>query len=424
MLLGERWFPIPLRAWNHPKVKAYRESRVRFQTVHAGRRSFKTELAKRRIVNAASTNTLKRYFCGAPTRDQAKRIFWRDIKLLAPKWAHRKVSESELFIELINGCELWVIGFDKPERMEGTPWHGCVLSEFPHFKDTAWNESIAPALRDTGGWAVIEGVPEGRNHYYELSLYAKNSGDPEWADYHWTTSEVREPEEIAKEKVRLDERTFRQEYEGSFESYEGRAYLYYDSDSHRKPQAITVGVPTSISCDFNLDPCIWIIGQDVKGFISVQDEIKQRQTDIWKMCAELKLRLTARNVGARDARTIFYGDLEHGRSRSVSATASSWEIIKQEFVGWNVEYRLKGHPRIIDRVNSVNAKLRSADGKIHVGIDPRAVELHKDMEMVSLEDLQKTKTDTPQDRTHSSDCVGYWINFEYPVKPKTEWGAL
>jgi len=204
-------------------VISYRESRVRFQTVHAGRRSFKTEIAKRKVVRAACRGRNRRFFLGAPTRDQAKRIFWNDIKGLVPAIWQERTSESELFIRLPNKNEIWVIGFDKPERFEGTPWHGGVLTEFPHFKESSWNENIAPALRDTGGWAIIEGVPEGRNHYYELSQYARNSGDPEWADFAWTTAEVRDPAEIEKERARLDERTFRQEYEGSFESYEGRA---------------------------------------------------------------------------------------------------------------------------------------------------------------------------------------------------------
>jgi hypothetical protein len=55
----------------------------RFSVVPAGRRSGKTELAKRKLV--ASMHVKKawadpRYFASAPTRDQAKRIFWRDLR--------------------------------------------------------------------------------------------------------------------------------------------------------------------------------------------------------------------------------------------------------------------------------------------------------------------------------------------------------
>jgi hypothetical protein len=421
--LPARWFQIPDRAWNHPQVVAYRTSQVRFETVHAGRRSFKTEIGKRRVVGAGLGNPGKRYFFGGPTRDQTKRIAWKDLKDLTPEWAKKRVSESELFIELVNRAELHCIGFDRPERFEGTPWDGGVLTEFPHFSDTAWNENIAPALRDTGGWAIIEGVPEGRNHYWELSQYAKTSGDPEWADYCWTTAEVRDPAEIEKERARLDERTFRQEYEGSFESYEGRAYSYYDPDVHRKPVSFESTRPICVAADFNLDPCIWLIGQARGDIVVVGDEIKQRQTDIWKMCAELKHRLTllAGDQVAKRA-IIFYGDLEHGKSRSVSATTGSWEIIKQEFSGYNVEYRLRSHPRIVDRVNAFNSKLRNARGESRFVVDPRCVELHRDLEMVDMNMLTK-ETDTG-DRTHASDAVGYWISVEWPIKQRSAWTAI
>jgi hypothetical protein len=272
-----------------------------------------------------------------------------------------------------------------------------------------------PALRDTKGWAWLIGVPEGRNHYYEVSEYAKHSGDPEWADYSWFSSDVMDVNEVEKERARLDERTFRQEYEGSFESYEGRAYVYYDSSVHRKPQVFSPDYPVSICCDFNLDPCIWEIGQDKAGFISYQDEIRQRQTDIWKMCGALKRKLDGLLGNRQHSHPIrFYGDFEHGQSRSVSATSTSWQILRDEFRGYNAEFKLKGHPRIVDRVNSVNSKLRSADGSVKLGVDPRCIELAKDFEMVSMEMLTGSK-DMAGERTHASDAAGYWIAFEYPI---------
>ena len=55
---------------------------ARFVGVPAGRRSGKTEIAKRRLVLALSQPKPwhdPRYFYGAPTRDQAKRIAWQDF---------------------------------------------------------------------------------------------------------------------------------------------------------------------------------------------------------------------------------------------------------------------------------------------------------------------------------------------------------
>jgi hypothetical protein len=360
-------------------------------------------------------------FFGAPTRDQAKRLAWDDLKKLAGPMVVDH-SDTELWLKLCTNSRIWVIGFDKPERFEGKVWHGGVLDEYADMKPTVWTENVYPALMDTKGWCWLLGVPGGKNHYYELVQYARNSGDENWADYCWTSAEVLDPDEVESYRNILDERTFRQELEGSFESYEGRAYVYYVAETHRKLQSFDARLPVCVSCDFNLNPCVWIIGQDKGGFISIQDEIKQRQTDIWRMCNSLKFRLTARlGPRFREHLVLFYGDFEHGQSRSISATRSSWQIIRDEFRDWTTEFRIRHHPRIVDRVNAVNSKLRTAKGEVQLGIDPECVESHKDFEMVDMAMLQSpTEKGKTPDRTHATDCIGYWINYEYPVTPKIE----
>ena len=359
-------------------------------------------------------------FYGGPTYKQVKMIAWNAIKQLSPRWSIRNISESELRIDYINGSELWMIGFDKRQRFEGKErWTGGVIDEYAQMEKEVWDNTVEPALRDTGGWCNFIGKPEGKNHYAELSEYARLSGDDEWDDFCWHSSDIMNPAEVEKARQRLDQRTFDQEYGGQFVSYEGRTYVYYDSIVHRKPQVFDGSYPLCFTLDFNLDPCIWLIGQDRVGFISFQDEIKQRQTDIWKMCAALKRRIEF-TLGNKQYthKLLFYGDYEHGQARSVSATSSSWQILRDEFKHYNAEFRLKGHPRIIDRVNSVNSKLRSADGVVRLGIDPKCIELLKDFEMVSMDMLTEKKN--AGDRTHASDAAGYWINFEYPTTGKIQ----
>ncbi len=364
-------------------------------------------------------NSGQAYFYGAPTYRQAKMIAWNALKQLSPTWTVQGISESELRIDYKNGSELWIIGFDKRQRFEGKEmWNGGVLDEYAQMEKEVWDNTVEPALRDTGGWCNFIGRPEGKNHYYKLSEYARLSGDEEWDDFCWHSSEIMNPVEVEKARQRLDQRTFDQEYGGQFVSYEGRAYIYYDSLTHRNTQRFDDNYPLCICCDFNLDPCVWLISQDKLGYISFQDEIKQRQTDIWKMCSALKKRIEY-TLGNKQYKhkLIFYGDYEHGQARSVSATSSSWQILRDEFRQYNCEFRLKGHPRIVDRVNSVNSKLRSADGVVKLGVDPKCIELNKDFEMVSMDMLIGSK-EKAGERTHASDAGGYWINYEYPTTGK------
>ena len=166
-MLTSRWtqlrkHPEQYRLWWHPS---------RFNVNPAGRRSGKTELAKRKLVNYAIQGLSKfedpRYFAAAPTYNQAKRIYWDDLKRLTPKWFLAKPpSESDLTITGVNGSIIQVIGMDKPERIEGSPWDGGILDEFGNMKKDAWAKYVRPALSDRNGWSDLIGVPEGRNHYY------------------------------------------------------------------------------------------------------------------------------------------------------------------------------------------------------------------------------------------------------------------
>ena len=120
----ERWYPLI----DHPIQTQLVEDPHRFKVVPAGRRSGKTERAKRYVAHAALNNPGEQYFLAAPTRDQVKKIFWSDMKLLTftPMFPQRP-SESDLIIHIPNGSEIHLIGLDRPERMEGQPWTGGVI---------------------------------------------------------------------------------------------------------------------------------------------------------------------------------------------------------------------------------------------------------------------------------------------------------
>ena len=108
------------RAWK--KLKDHAEqirawlSRKRFNIIPAGRRSGKTEIIgkrkqvlrfmlchDKRFPQFHSTYDDPRYFIGAPTRDQVKRIYWQDVKSLVPVgFLSKPPNESNLITCLIS----------------------------------------------------------------------------------------------------------------------------------------------------------------------------------------------------------------------------------------------------------------------------------------------------------------------------------
>jgi len=131
----ERWYPLT----EHSVQTALVNDKVRFKVVPAGRRSGKTERAKRFVVREAMREPGP-YFVAAPTRDQVKRIYWSDLKRLCftSVLGDRSVSESELQIRLPNGSTISLVGLDQPQRMEGVLWIGGVIDEFADVREGAW----------------------------------------------------------------------------------------------------------------------------------------------------------------------------------------------------------------------------------------------------------------------------------------------
>jgi hypothetical protein len=111
-LLTPRWTPL----WPHPVQIALIKSQARFKICPAARRSGKTERAKRNLIIQALEESSQgrwldyRYFAAAPTRDQARQIFWKDLKSMVPsRLLGGRISESELIIPLVTGAEICVL---------------------------------------------------------------------------------------------------------------------------------------------------------------------------------------------------------------------------------------------------------------------------------------------------------------------------
>ena len=80
--LTDRWTPLR----DHPTQALYYWSPTRFKICPPGRRSGKTELAKRKVPRELVRRRKypTRLLVGAPTHDQARMIWWDDLKALIP----------------------------------------------------------------------------------------------------------------------------------------------------------------------------------------------------------------------------------------------------------------------------------------------------------------------------------------------------
>lgn len=442
-VLPLRWTPLR----HHDVQQAYWHSPHRFNVVPAGRRSGKTELAKRKIVTRAMTavTTWKpRFFAGAPTRDQAKRIFWEDLKALTPKrFVAGRASESDLMLPLVNGAQIWVVGLDVAARMEGQPWDGGVIDEVGNAKPEVWGANIRPALSDRKGWCDLIGVPEGRNHYYNLDLEAqaqmKELGDKsQWGRFHWKSADILDAEEIAQARRDLDTLTFQQEYEGSFINFEGRAYYVFNADLHTAPLKYDPKRELIFCFDFNVDPGVCAVCQeqqlpgqyerDAKGLVMFDKPVIgtgvigevyiERNSNTPAVCRKL-----VQDWKGHQGKITCYGDATGGARGTAKVQGSDWDLIKAEL---NPTFGVRGitydvpaaNPPERSRLNAMNSRLQSASGQIRMMVDGgKAPHVVKDLDGVVLlkgGSGELDKKATPK-LTHISDGLGYYIAKKFPI---------
>jgi len=423
--LSSRWTPL---RWHETQQK-FLHSKTRFNVVPAGRRSGKTEIAKRRILRKAMLQTRfpnARFIASAPTHLQAKRIFWDDLKALTPKrLLAGRPSESELTIRLRNGSTISVMGLDVPERIEGPPVTHIVLDEYGNMKEKVWKENVRPALSDHEGTADFIGVPEGRNHYYDLSLLADADETGEWDLFGWPSADILPDKEIEAAKRDLDPLTFDQEYNASFIRFQGQAYYQFRTDTHAIHRLkYEPSLPLIICFDFNVAPGIAVFCQEfpagtIEGspeFTGVVGEVyvpENSNTTI--VCNKIKVSKWAKHA----QKVMIYGDPAGGSRGTSQDRGTDWDLIRgylaPVYGNRMVVSVAKGAPRVRTRLNAMNSRLMSAAELVRLRVDPvEAPETVKDFEGVRLD--KDGGIDKSDDKlTHITDAIGYYVHRRWPL---------
>ena len=396
--------------------------KTRFIVVPAGRRSGKTERAKRKIIKECMRNPNELYFLAAPTYQQVKKIFWEDVKKMAlTSLLHRKPSESNLIIYFNNGTELHLIGLDKPSRIEGIPWAGGIIDEAAYIKEEAWVNSIAPALdtydpskpnRDKA-WCWIIGKPDGLNWYYRLYNYATTANDPEWAGYTWHSSLVLDSDTIEAAKRRMSPKQFRQEYEASFETASGKIYEDYGKDNITD-STIEDHEQICYFCDFNYTPMSHGIGVIRDDNIYLLDEIVLRSA----VGKDNALEFVEKYKNHKNKQIRLYGDRSgrNGEKHGIETEYVTMERIFREH-GWDVDRRVKNaNPAIKDRQNAVRAKICNANGDVSLFVNPNTAPwTHEGLATVQLKEGSSFQEDDRNEYQHITTAIGYFIDYEYPI---------
>lgn len=383
----------------------------RFKVVIAGRRFGKTHLAINRLCWEARMPDKEVWYI-APTYRQAKMITWKKLRrrLVDLRWA-KKINETELSILLKNGSTISLKGADNFDSLRGIGLDFLCLDEFADIDPEAWFEVLRPALADKEGGALFIGTPKGMNWAKDLYDLAADFPD-DWAAFKYTTVDggnVSE-KEVEAARQQMDERTFRQEFMATWETFSGRIFYAFEREKNiakwpldELPNELHIGM------DFNIDPCSAVVFAKVGNMLHAVDEIRIFSSNTDEMCEEIKNRYPGKRI-------IVYPD-PAGAQRKTSAGGRTDHTILR-----NAGFIVKAphaHNPVRDGINAVNSKLCNSKGERSLFIDPKckyyieSLEKHCYKEGTSLPDK-----DSGFD--HMSDAGRYCVDYLFPVKQNYE----
>lgn len=428
-LLTEQQSSIFIWGWQ-------KESRYRYAA--CGRRFGKTYLATEeirraiRLAVAENVSPDNEIWYGAPNFRQAKRVFWRRLKRSIPRsWYDAKPNETECSITLKSGHVIRLVGLDDPDSLRGSGLWFFIGDEWDDAKDEAWSEVVRPMLSTAQGHALFIGSPKGFAKLYK-GYNAGQPGaskDPATMSWQFTTLDGGNvpQEEVDAARRDLDPRTFRQEYEASFETYAGRVIYGFERKHSVKPCPYDPALPVHIGMDFNVNPMTATVWQEHGADIWQVGEIVIPTSNTSEMIKEIGERYSrpSFNQFARDVGHISVYPDPAGASDHTSAQGKTDIKLLRE-AGFNV-VALTSHPLVRDRNNWTNGKFLNAAGERHAFVDPsceKSIECYERLvyrEGSSEPDKKVTTQLNPGGVDHIPDSAGYYIYARFAKAKLRQW---
>lgn len=357
------------------------------------------------------------YFYALPTYKQARRVAWRKIKaLIPPSWLARQPNESEMLVETIWGSALYVVGMDKPQRIEGDQWDGGVIDESSDQRPGAFELSVLPALSHRSGWCWRIGVPKrvGQGAADFKRFCGQSIGDTgaiAEEHYGWPSSDILSAEQLKWARENLDAKDYREQYEASWETIGGLIFHAFSEVFNVGEVQYDPSLPLIIGSDFNVDPMAWVIAQRRgENELHVLDELFIRNTH-----TQESLNYLYDKFGTHKSGFDFFGDAT-GRARNTRASESDYAQIRNDlrFTAARVFYPKK-NPARSNRFAACNARFCNAAGERHLIVHPRCRNLIRDLTTRAYA-TNSNEPDDYGDVGHITDALGYIVHRIWPVK--------
>jgi hypothetical protein len=375
----------------------------RFRVLVAGRRFGKSYLACIELLMAAVERPGETFFYCAPTYRMAKDIAWKTLKKIIPKEYISSKNETDLRLELVNGSTIELKGTENAAALRGRSLSGIVLDEAAFMEPEVWFEVLRPALADKQGWALFISTPDGTaSWFYDLWCYCEEDPTGDWKRWCFTTIDGGNvpKEEVEAARTQLDARTFRQEFEASFENLSGLvAVSFSDANINSDTKDIPI-LPLLLGVDFNVDPMSGVCAVKADDTLYVFDEIMLTGgATTWDFADEV-----TRRYGV-ERRIIACPDPTGGARKTQGVGATDHNILRKS--GFTVQTP-RSPWKVRDKITAVNTALLDATETRRCFIHPRCKELIKSLRTLTY----APGTGLPNKNLgvdHAFDAFGYLV---------------
>jgi hypothetical protein len=232
----------------------------------------------------------------------------------------------------------------------------------------------------------------------------------EWMSWQFPTitSPFIPRKEIEARRRDMDPRSFRQEFEASFETMSGRVYYPFNRNEHVGDYPFNPKLPIYIGMDFNIDPMSSVIIQEQPdGEIWVVDEAVMYGSNVQETADEL-----SRRYFRYFNQISIYPD-PAGNNRNHDRGESSLDILRE--AGFKRIYFKRKHPAVQDRINSVNRLLYTAEGETRLRVNSTCRKFIDSLEQTIYKE-GTNEVDKTQGNEHATDAFGYYADFRHPMK--------
>lgn len=313
-----------------------------------------------------------------------------------------------------------VVGLDNYDDLRGSGLFFLIIDEWADCKWAAWEEVLRPMLstckyivngeQRVGGHVLRIGTPKGFNHCYDTFMDGQPGHEPDCRSFSYTSLQGGNiPEsEIIVAKRKMDPKTFSQEYEASFESYQGVIYYCFNRVLSSSGETVQDDDTLHIGMDFNVTKMAAVVYVRRGDTMHAVDELVNL-FDTPAMIEAIKERYPKHSIGV-------YPDASGDNRKSNNASETDIAMLKK--AGFKV-YVNASNPAVKDRINSMNSLLCNTLGERRLYVNATKCPHFAKCQERQIYD-ENGQPDKKAGFDHMNDAGTYPVAYLFPINAKAK----